>query len=192
MVGVHFGKDHPYYCIFNRKTIKLSYSGMTNMENQIKSHNAKVLEKSSPPDQTTLRKCNCRNKDECPLDGKCLTTNVIYEAKVKTSNEEKVYIGSTGRSFKDRYNGHKYTLRHKTAEHSTELSKYVWQKRAKGESPKITWRILHSLREPRKPQRICATCNLERIEIAAAKRNRALNKKSEMTGKCIHFARFYF
>ena len=191
IVDHHFGKDHPYHDIFNRKTIKLSYSCMGNVGNIIKSHNKKVLQESSPQDEA-IRKCNCRKTSECPLDGKCLTANVIYEATVSTANEEKVYVGSTGRTFKDRFNGHKHSLRHKDSTQHTELSKYVWRMRSAGESPTIKWRILHSLRVPDRPQKICATCNLERIEIAAAKRKRALNKKSELTGKCIHYARFYF
>ena len=28
------------------------------------------------------RKCNCRNKEECPLGGQCLLENIIYQAKV--------------------------------------------------------------------------------------------------------------
>ena len=28
--------------------------------------------------------CNCRVRNECPLDNKCLTPNVVYEAKVSS------------------------------------------------------------------------------------------------------------
>ena len=41
--------------------------------------------------------CNCRNRNNCPLDGKCLTPNIICEAQI-TSNEpnykQKVDIGT--------------------------------------------------------------------------------------------------
>ena len=39
----------------------------------------------APIDLMVERKCNCRNKDLCPLDGACLTSNVIYEATVTTT-----------------------------------------------------------------------------------------------------------
>ena len=37
-------------------------------------------------------KCNCREKNTCPLNGNCQTTSVIYQAKVKTATDpEKTY-----------------------------------------------------------------------------------------------------
>ena len=53
--------------------------------------------------------CNCRKKDQCPLDGKCLTDEVVYRAAVKQNDEQKIegYVGITGNSFKTRYNQHK-------------------------------------------------------------------------------------
>ena len=39
----------------------------------------------APIDLMVERKCNCRNKDLCPLNGACLTSNVIYEATVTTT-----------------------------------------------------------------------------------------------------------
>ena len=35
------------------------------------------------------------------------------------------------------------------------------------------------------------TCNLERLEIAFAKTKSLLNSRSELVGKCKHFAKFY-
>ena len=39
--------------------------------------------------------CNCWKKEDCPLPGKCTTNNVIYEAKVSTTNCNKTYIYRT-------------------------------------------------------------------------------------------------
>ena len=54
----------------------------------------------------TQESCNCRNKNNCPLDGKCLTPNIIYEAQI-TSNQrnykQKVYIGTAETDFKHRF-----------------------------------------------------------------------------------------
>ena len=64
--------------------MKVSYSCMNNMAKIIKSHNAKILGKvdaSSVSDKL----CNCRKKDLCPLDGACLTNNVVYKATITTS-----------------------------------------------------------------------------------------------------------
>ena len=167
---------------------------MTNIGSIIRAHNTQVLENTGLDESETAKTCNCTKakKSQCPLQQKCLAKNVIYKAGVKTSNDEKYYVGSTGRTFKERYAGHKYSLRHKDAANSTELSKYVWKERSKGEEPTIRWSIVHKLKEPNGPQRICSICNLERMEIAAMKRSKSLNKRSELTGKCVHFRSFYF
>ena len=186
-----FTVDHPYYRIFNRKTIKLSYSCMENMESIIKSHNTQILRQSEASATEPPKLCNCRKAD-CPMQGNCLKENVIYKATVKSSGKEMDYIGSTGRSFKARFYEHSHALRHRSSPHNTTLSEYVWSERSRNEDPRISWTILHNMRVPNAPQRICTTCNLEKMEIAATNRRRSLNKRSEMTGKCRHFAKFYF
>ena len=62
-------------------------------------------------------------------------------AEVKTENSTKIYIGSTGGTFKTRYNNHKYTLNNKNA-NSTALSSYVWSQREAGKNCEITWKII--------------------------------------------------
>ena len=34
-----------------------------------------------PKKSTEQRTCNCLNKENCPLEQKCLTTNIVYKAK---------------------------------------------------------------------------------------------------------------
>ena len=58
----------------------------------INSQNAKIL---FPKKSTEQKTCNCLNKVNCPLEQKCLTTNIVYKAKVTSSNQnyqEKVYF----------------------------------------------------------------------------------------------------
>ena len=59
LISKHFPKQHKYYAIFNKNTIKLSYSCMPNMSSMIKRH--KVLEQKRKV-ETEERKCNCRDK----------------------------------------------------------------------------------------------------------------------------------
>ena len=54
--------------------------------------------------------CNCLRKNECPLDGKCLTTNTIYKATVlsdKPGYKDKIYIDLAETTFKKRFANHK-------------------------------------------------------------------------------------
>ena len=56
----------------------------------------------------------------CPLQGTCLIKNVVYKVNVKCNNiSDKVYIGSTGRHYQDRYTGHKYTFNYINKRNST-------------------------------------------------------------------------
>ena len=53
---------------------------------------------------------NRRNKNICPLDGKCLTPNIIYETQIMSNQpnyKEKIYIGTAETDFKYRFNKHK-------------------------------------------------------------------------------------
>ena len=57
------------------------------MGNIIKSHNAKLLRDN----KSISQKCNCQKKEECPLKGKCMKSNIVYLAQVTTekTNREK-------------------------------------------------------------------------------------------------------
>ena len=57
LLDQHFPKSNKLHAIFNRNTVKVSYSCTQNMSSMIKSHN----QESKP--------CNCRVKSECPLNG---------------------------------------------------------------------------------------------------------------------------
>ena len=104
LIDRHFGTDHSYHRIFNRSTVKLSYSCMPNASSIIKASNKKILARANDSRPDT-KMCSCTNKTSCPLQGKCLTRNVIYEARVSSGNRTMTYI-----SFKSRYVLHSQTL----------------------------------------------------------------------------------
>jgi hypothetical protein len=90
--------DHPLRKIFNKNTLKLSYSCMPNVNSIISNHNKSVLKHQS----ITSPSQDCRKKDNCPLSGKCLMANVVYQATVTRgdSNEQQTYVGHTECQFK--------------------------------------------------------------------------------------------
>ena len=89
-----FPKIHPLHKIFNRHTLKLSYSCMPNMKSTIASHNKNILSNVTPASTQESRDgCNCRNKNECPLEGQCLQTNVVYQATVTSETSTESYVG---------------------------------------------------------------------------------------------------
>ena len=65
----HFPRSHKLSNNFTLNTIKISHSSMPNAKNLITQHSSKILNKD---EDKTQRSCNCRIKESCPLNGKCL------------------------------------------------------------------------------------------------------------------------
>ena len=82
------------------------------MASIIKGHNQKVLNN----EKASSAGCNCRNKNNCPLDKQCLTTATIYQAKVfepEKDNDPKVYVGMAESEFKTRFYNHTLSFKNK-------------------------------------------------------------------------------
>ena len=103
LIVKHFPKHHRYHKIFNKNTIKLSYSCMQNMGNIITKHNNKLLFQSF---EQPTRMCNCRDEASCPMDGNCLQKCFVYQAQVGSANSRNYYLRTSGDEFKTRYNDH--------------------------------------------------------------------------------------
>ena len=177
LIDKHFTKKHYYRKIFNRYTLKLSYSCMTNMKAIIQSHNQKILREKQ---DNQKKKCNCQKskKEACPLIGECNIKNVIYEASVISEKSEKKYVGSTGGEFKKRWYQHMSDFRNKNKRTSTELSKHIWELKDNGIKYRVNWKILRKVKQTDDTiNKVCTTCNLEKLEIACADKNIYLNKK---------------
>lgn len=102
--------------------MKISYSYMQNTKSIINNHSMKFL-------NNTARLRNCRNKNNSPLDGKCLTSNIIYEAQItsnKLSYKENFFKETAKTDFKHRFNNHTKSFNLEHYENDTELSKEHW------------------------------------------------------------------
>ena len=179
----HFPKTHKFYKTFNKNCVKLSYSSMCNIASIISSHNKSVLR---PIIQD--HGCNCRQKNDCPIQNKCLTPNIVYEATVTNNVDtvEKIYFGLCEISFKKRYSNHTKSFRLKRYNKETELSKYVWELKRENKTAIIKWRILRKIHA--KPRfNFCKLCLMEKLYINNSTGDeRLLNKKSEFVNKCRH------
>ena len=164
---------------------------MQNIKAIINRHNKKILYKANNKNNHDDSTCNCRNKDSCPLNGKCLQENVVYKATITTKTEVKDYIGSTGGTFKKRWYGHISDIRNE-GNKGTELSKYIWRLKNNGIHYELKWNIMHKIGELKNICKVCRTCNLEKIEIALANKTHNLNKRHELFYSCPHFRKLYF
>ena len=123
---------------FNRNTVKVSYSTTPNMHQIISAKNSKTLRKSEPEP----RQCSCPKNRECPLENKCLTLELIYEATLDVENHEtKTYIGQASTDFKSRLANHKQSFKNPDV-NQTSLSQHVWDLKQRGLEPEITWKLV--------------------------------------------------
>ena len=188
LVDQHFPKEHQLHKICNRNTLKISYSCMNNMASITKAHNNRIISHDPKQEPDT---CNCRKKEDCPLPGKCTAKNIVYEAKVATSSDEKSYIGLTATSFKTRHTSHKASFKHKEKRHQTELSKHIWSLKDEGTPYTITWRIIRHAQRPYSPRtKRCNLCLWEKYHIITADKSTILNSRTELISTCRHKKKF--
>ena len=57
---------------------------MNNVRSIITNHNTRIIRKSQTQ-ITCADNCNCRNKEACPLQNKCMNKDIVYEATISTS-----------------------------------------------------------------------------------------------------------
>ena len=70
LIDKHFPVQHKLHKIFNRNTLKISYSCMINVKSIITKHNAHII-RNSQSQNTETDNCNCDNKNTCPLPKQC-------------------------------------------------------------------------------------------------------------------------
>ena len=92
LIDHHFPKSNPLHKIFNRNTLKLSYSCMSNVKSIIFCHNKAQFGKPLNPPEEINDNCNCRNKNSCPLEGYCNVRNIVYQAEVVYIYDRYIYI----------------------------------------------------------------------------------------------------
>ena len=190
LIDKHFkGTKHEKY--FNRKTIKVSYSCLPNLEAIISGHNKKLLT-TIEENASTIPPCNCRGGTiTCPLGGRCLVDSVVYKAKVNTMNSdvEATYIGAAT-NFKERYRNHTLSFKHQRYQHNTNLSSYVWSLKAENKPFNIQWSIAGKAPSYNPSMKCCKLCLLEKTLIMKSNDQVQLNKRSELMSKCRHRAKF--
>ena len=187
LIRKHFPKEHKYHKIFNKNTVKLSYSCMPNMASIITKHNNKILNKKGEAQDKT---CNCRDKSNCPMDCNCLKKCIVYKAEVSSSLETKSYLGTAEDTFKTRFNNHKKSFKHRAYEKETELSKYIWSLKDESINYTIKWSVAATAIPYTCGSKRCDLCLTEKLLIAQADPKTLLNKRSEIVSKCRHRNKF--
>ena len=98
---------------------------MQSIKSIMNNHNITVLNNTTEIEES----CNCRTKNICPLDGKCLTPNIICKAQITLNQlncKQENYIRATETDFKHRFNNHTKSFNLEHYKNNTELSKEYW------------------------------------------------------------------
>ena len=173
LIDKHFPNYHPLRKIVNRSTVKVSYKCMPNIRQQISRHNQCVKKAEEVPTQPG---CNCRNSENCPMDGQCQVDHLVYGATVIDSSANKnTYTGLTRGTFKKRcdFNSEKY-------QHSTTISTHIWDLKSAGQDYQISWKVIDRGTEYNPTTRKCRLCLKEKYHILFNCTCTSLNSRSEM------------
>ena len=125
--------------IFNRKTLKISYSCMNNLKKIINTHNTEVIRKYLDQLNNSSNN-NCKTKINCPMNGMCNLKNVVYKATIfpkENVKDKKIYIGILSLRWNLRYNDHIHSFSHECLRNQTVVFKHFWKLKNMGLTPKI-------------------------------------------------------
>ena len=189
LIDQHFPKSNKLHVIFNRNTVKVSYSCTQNMSSMIKSHNKKVINKYVKE----WKSCNYRVKSKCPLNGQCQVTDTINKCTVLSLDKpNKVYLGTAEGDFKKRFHNHRKSFNNEASENDTTLSKYILELK---ETSNLSLTLVCSIAKKVPPysniSKKCLLCLHEKLKIINYPGpDKLLNKISELISKFCHANKF--
>ena len=172
-------KSNKLHKLFNRNTVRVSYSCTENISTIISSHNKKIIKDNAP----NTKPCNCRTKLTCPLNSQCQYQDIIYTWIVSTSvNPDKVYWGTAEGDFKKRYHNHMKSFRNKRYTKDSSLSKYICEIKEKHqENSSLKWSVVIWVPAYSNITKKYLLCLHEKMEIVnSSYPEELLNKRSEL------------
>ena len=189
ILDTYFPKGHPLNKIFNRTSVKMSFSTVRNMKAILGAHNNRILDHK----EKTQEPCNCQRSKVCPMDriaGGCQATNLVYQVDVMTENSPTMtYYGQTSRQFKKRWIEHKHAIANKESPHATALSNYIHKLKNQKKDYEIKCSVKSRAAAYKNGSKRCILCIKEKVAIALHDPKTLLNAKSELLHKCIHAAK---
>ena len=134
---------------------------MSNISSIISGHNKNLLNPT-----VTQYGCNCRIREDCPLQNQCLTPDIICrtDAHCEENNDHKFYFGVTKTLVKKRFRNHNRDFNQEQYIKSTELSKYIWWLKDAGTPYTINWSIVAKVKDNTKIN-YCPLCFTENIPL---------------------------
>ena len=113
------------------------------MKSAIAADNKKLLSENI----NTQPPRNWRIKNECPMNEKWKSKNILCKCVASTSIEpDKVYLETIEGDFKQHFYNHEKSCNNSTSYNDTTLSKYVWKTKEKyNDIPILQWYIIRKV-----------------------------------------------
>ena len=191
LIQKHFKKGTFLGKLFNKNTLKLSYSCCPKIKARISAHNRKLLTDICEIQED---KCNCQVKNNCPMQGEgpCNVGSVVYVAEVTSPflDKPKNYVGSSNH-FKKRLYRHRQSFRNINLKTDCQLSEFVWTCLNKGYMPNVKFKVIKKVQEYSPEMKKCLLCLCEKLEILKRIQDpNNINSRSELMAKCRHRNKF--
>ena len=163
---------------------------MNNGSQIIKQHNKNVSNKK----EKQTNSCNCRNRNDSPLNGNCKIQNVIYKWTVSATQtfKHRVYLGIAEGNWKQRLCNQKQFFKDKKHKNDTALSSYLRDlKENHNQILKLTWSVVRLASGCSNNSKRCLLCLHEKLLILTYQNPaELLNKRSELMARCCNENKF--
>ena len=133
-----------------------------------------------------VKECYCRKKEKWPLEGQCLSRNIVYQATITTNTTTETYAG-LATNFKERFRNHTSSFRNHKKQNETELSKYIWTLKNANKPFNVKWRSLKKCQLYNNISKKCKLCLSENFFIICKKELYSLNKRNPTLILCIPY-----
>lgn len=153
----HFPKHHRFSKVLNKNNTNVSFHCTRNIAAIISGHNKKVLKTYREVEEREQRLCNCRaGKEECLADGRCSVSCAVYQATITAEGAaDKVYIGLTEGTLKNRITQHIGDFNHPEDKPNTKLARHYHQLVDIGLNPVVKFKCLKK-HNPTIQRQVCA------------------------------------
>ena len=134
---------------------------MSNISSIISGHNKNFLNPN-----VTQYGCNCRLREDCPLQNHSLKPNIINKADAhcEANKNYKFYFGVSQTPFQERFQNYNRKLNQEQSIKSTKLAEYIWSLKDAETPYTINWSIVAKLKGNTKTS-YCPFCLTEQYHL---------------------------
>ena len=94
----------------------------------ISSHNKSIIRESKKSQNLNPKTFDCQVAENCPLNGNCKQSAVIYQADVTPEVDNKhTHIGLTEGPFRERLSHPRTSFKYKQYKSKSKLSSFIWK-----------------------------------------------------------------